>query len=160
MPQWLIGFGEWLQNSPMGLWVGATEWGYPYVQMLHFTGLSLWVGTIVALDLRLLGLIGRDKAPRDVVSLLNPITWTGFFIAITGGLLLFSGIAASYVQNPAFQVKILLVITGVCLHLFMVHKARRWENISDPPASFKLVAAFEICLWIGVAFAATEIPAY
>ena len=160
MPQWLISFGDWLQNSPVGLWVGETGWGYPFVQLVHFSGLSLWVGTIFILDLRLLGLIGRDKTPRDMVQMLNPITWTGFFIALTGGLLLFSGIAASYIQNPAFQVKILLVVTGIGLHLFMVQKSRHWEQISDPPTTFKLVALFEICLWISVAFAATEIPAY
>lgn len=160
MPQWLISSGDWLQNSTVGLWVSGTEWGYPYVQLLHFAGLSLWVGTILILDLRLLGLIGRNRAPRDIVALLNPITWTGFFIALVGGILLFSGIAASYVQNPAFQVKLLLIIPGIGLHMFMVHKSRRWESISDPTAEFKLVAAFEICLWIGVTFAATEIPAY
>ena len=160
MPEWLINFGDWLQNTTVGLAVSGTTWGYPYVQLIHFFGLSLWVGTIVMLDLRLLGLVGRRQTASELAEQLTPLTWTGLGIAVTGGLLLFSGIAASYVQNFAFQVKIPLVLTGIVYHYVIQRKVRKWGQSPDTPPVAKLAGSIELALWLGVIFAATEIPSY
>src|SRR6267142_1839387 len=57
----LIAFGHWLQNRPFALAIAGSDWAYPFVQATHFTGLSLWVGTNVAVDLSLLG-AGKKSA--------------------------------------------------------------------------------------------------
>jgi len=51
----LQAFAEWLQNTSPAQYVAGSTWIYPYVQMTHFTGLSLWLGTNIGLDLHLLG---------------------------------------------------------------------------------------------------------
>ena len=58
----LVHFGHWLQNRPFALAIAGSEWAYPFVQATHFTGLSLWVGTNVAVDLSLLG-VGKKSTP-------------------------------------------------------------------------------------------------
>jgi hypothetical protein len=50
----LVAFGHWLQNRPFALTIAGSDWAYPFVQATHFTGLSLWVGTNVAVDLSLM----------------------------------------------------------------------------------------------------------
>ena len=160
MPDWLVNFSNWLQNSSLGLWVSGTIWGYPYVQMVHFLGLSLWVGTIAMIDLRLLGLVGRRHTASQLAEQLNPLTWTGLGIAVTGGILLFSGIAGTYVYNPAFLVKIPLVLVGIGYHIVIQKNVRKWGQAPATPLAAKVAGLMELLLWMGVVFAATEIPSY
>ncbi len=99
----LIAFAGWLQNTPLALSIGGSDWAYPYIQLTHFTGLSLWLGTSVAVDLRFLGLIKEKQKPPQLSDRLFVLNWTGFGIAIIGGALLFSISAQTYVLNPAFR---------------------------------------------------------
>ncbi len=160
MQDFLLNFGNWLQNTAVGLWVSGTIWGYPYVQLTHFFGLSLWVGTIVIVDLRLLGLVGGRQTASQLAEQLSPLKWTGLGIAATGGVLLFSGIAGTYIQNPAFLTKLPLLLLGIAYHVVIQRKMHKWcESMGTPPLA-KVAGVAELALWICVIFAATEIPNY
>jgi hypothetical protein len=90
MDRLFLEFANWLQNTPMALAVGGSDWAYPYVQLTHFTGLSLWLGTSVAVDLRLLGMGKQRQSPAQLLEMLFFWNWIGFSVAVTGGFLLFS----------------------------------------------------------------------
>jgi len=156
----LLRFGDWLQNSPMGLTVGQTLWGYPYIQLIHFFGLSLWVGTIVMLDLRILGLAVKNQSATQLLRNLLPWTWTGLCIVVTGGVLLFSAAAKTYMLNAAFRVKFPLLLTGIAYHIFIQQKLPKWESPAGLPAVAKIAGFTELVLWIGVITAAVNIPNY
>lgn len=160
MYAWLLPFGLWLESTAFGTAVRTTVWGYPYVILIHFFGLSLWVGTIAALDLRLLGLAGRRHSIADLVEQLLPWTWTGLGIAVIGGFFLFSGIAVTYLQNAAFQLKLPLVIGGIAYHAVIQRGARKWTQPSDTPPLARLAGLSELLLWFVVVTAAVYIPSY
>jgi hypothetical protein len=50
----LLVITKWLEATPWGVMTRTSTWAYPFVQLTHFTGLSIWLGTSFALDLRLL----------------------------------------------------------------------------------------------------------
>ena len=79
----LVIFGHWLQNRSFALAIAGSDWAYPLVQATHFTGLSLWVGTIVAVDLSLLGIGKKSSAPLPLSDALFLWNWIGFAIAVT-----------------------------------------------------------------------------
>ena len=160
MQESLLSFCNWLQNSPLGLAVGGTAWGYPYVQLTHFFGLSIWVGTIVTVDLRLLGLVGRRYNPVALSRQLTPLTWSGLAIAVTGGFLLFSANAATYFLNFAFRTKIPLVLTGIAYHILIQLNVPKWGQSGETPSVAKVAAFSELALWLGVITAAAEIPSF
>src|SRR5258708_39112842 len=81
---------------------------YPAVEILHILGFVVLVGSILALDLRVLGL-GRAIPMPPMAQLLLPMSRFGFLLAIGMGFLLFSADAARVVSNPAFQAKLLLI---------------------------------------------------
>src|ERR1700732_3189266 len=85
---------------------------YPAGEILHILGFVVLVGSILALDLRLLGL-GRAIPIQPMAQLLLPLSRFGFLLAISMGLLLFSADAAHVVRNPAFQTKLLLIAGGL-----------------------------------------------
>src|ERR1700681_3161311 len=99
----LLAFAKWLESTPWGSGVRNSLWAYPFTQLIHFTGLSIWVGTNFALDLRLLG-IGKGRATAaEVAQDLFAWNWIGFGIVLLGGFLLFSSNATAFFANVAFQ---------------------------------------------------------
>jgi len=157
----LLHFCDWLQNTPLALAVAGSTWAYPYVQMTHFTGLSLWIGTNFALDLRLLGVGAKRETPAEISSGLFVWNWIGFAIAITGGFLLFSTAATSFITNPAFQIKLgVLIPIALVWHIVVQMKSRAWGATESVPLAAKLAGLVEMLLWLGVATAAVSIPLF
>jgi hypothetical protein len=157
----LYSFCEWLQNTQWALYISGSTWIYPYVQMIHFTGLSLWVGTNLALDLSLLGVGRRRQTPGELSDSLFVWNWTGLGVAVTGGFMLFATAATTFVINPAFRLKLgVLIPVALILHIIVQQKARTWGQTMDTPPIAKLAGLTEILLWVGVATAAVSIPIY
>ena len=155
----LLAFGHWLQNQPFALAIAGSEWAYPIVQATHFTGLSLWIGTTVAVDLNLLGAGKKASPPMQFSSSLLLWNWTGFIVAVTGGFLLFSVSAETYLNNAAFLTKLgLLIPVALVLHVLIQRKAPAWEQASERLPIAKLAGLAELLLWLGVATAAVLIP--
>ena len=155
----LLVFTDWLQNTPMALAVGGSDWAYPFVQWTHFTGLSLWLGTSVAVDLRLLGVNKGSQTASQLSDALFVWNWIGFGIAVVGGFLLFSIAAASFVGNAGFQVKLgILLPLALASHIGVQRKTRTWSQGPDPPLAAKLAGLIELLLWLSVATAAVSIP--
>ena len=155
----MVIFGHWLQNRSFALAIAGSDWAYPFVQATHFTGLSLWVGTNVAVDLSLLGMGKKTSQSLQLSDELFVWNWIGFAIAVTGGFLLFSVSAETYVTNIAFLTKLgLLIPLALILHIVVQQRAPAWEKASEIPRLAKVAGIMEILLWLGVATAAVLIP--
>jgi hypothetical protein len=157
----LYSFCDWLQNTGWALNIAGSTWAYPYVQMIHFTGLSLWVGTNLALDLSLLGVGRKRLTPAELNDGLFVWNWIGLGIAVTGGFMLFSTAATSFIVNPAFRFKLgVFFPLALILHIVVQRKARVWGQPPATPAVAKLAGFAEMLLWLSVATAAVSIPIY
>lgn len=155
----VVTFGNWLQHQSFALNVATSDWAYPFVQATHFTGLSLWIGTTVAIDLSLMGLGNRNQSPLQLFNALFVWNWLGFCIAVTGGFLLFSAAAATYVINPAFLTKLgFLIPVALILHIVIQTKMRQWGEQPVLPRAAKVAGLVELLFWIGVVTAAVSIP--
>jgi len=161
MHEMLMSLAQWLEASPWGAPTRTTTWFYPYVQLTHFTGLSLWLGTNIALDMRLIG-IGRWK--RTAAELADDLfvwNWIGFCIVVTGGFMLFSATATTYLANPAFEVKLgMLVPTAVMWHVIVQRRALTWGKAPEVTGAGRLAGLVELLLWLAVVTAAVLIPSY
>lgn len=155
----LLGFGHWLQNTPLALALGNSSWAYPFVQATHFTGISLWVGTNFAVDLSLLGIGNRRQTPAQLSDALFLWNWLGFGIAILGGFLLFSVSAGAFLMNPAFLVKLgFLIPVALITHIVIQCKVHAWDQSATHRTAAKFAGSLELLLWFCVATAAVFIP--
>jgi uncharacterized protein DUF6644 len=156
----LQALAKWLEGSAVGTTVRTTAI-YPFVQTLHFTGLSLWLGTNIVIDLRILGVGNKKQTAAELSRALFAWNWIAFGIVFLGGFLLFSGTSTLYIANPAFQFKLgLFVPLALAWHIVVQRKVRTWGQESNAPAVAKLSAVCEIVLWLCVVSAAVEIPSY
>src|SRR3979411_465474 len=124
---------------------------YPAVEILHILGCVVLVGSILALDLRLLGL-GRAIPIPPMAQLLLPLSRVGFLLAISMGLLLFSADASHVVRNPAFQTKLLLIAAALVSIVF-AHPGP-WRRVAlwgaEAPAGARVTALVSLLLWLSV----------
>jgi hypothetical protein len=155
----VLGFANWLQNTSFGMWIAGSEWIYPFVQATHFTGLSFWVGTSVALDLRLIGIGKKRETAAELSKALFVWNWIGFGVAILGGFCLFSVSAVGYVINPAFRTKLGVLVPMVLIwHIVVQRKVSLWGESREVTSMGKIAGFVELFLWISVVTAAVSIP--
>jgi len=140
-----------LQESALGHAMRSSPALYPAVEILHIIGFVVMVGSILALDLRLLGL-ARAIPIQPMAQMLLPMSRFGFLLAISMGFLLFSADASHVVRNPAFQSKLVLIaaalVTVVIAHLGPWRRMAQWG--AEAPAGARVTALLSLLLWLGV----------
>ena len=84
---------QWLEQTPVGLLVRESQYGFPILVAIHIAGLWLSAGIVVWFDLRLLGVSMRRVPARTVYRQLMPWAVGGFLVMIVSGGMLASGFA-------------------------------------------------------------------
>jgi hypothetical protein len=153
----LLGFCQWLAETPWSIALHESLWGYPLVESTHVWALALFVGFAVLLDLRLVGLAFREVPVSEVARRLLPWTRAGFVVmVITGGMLFYAIPVRSY-QNIFFRVKVvLLLLAGLNAFLFHVGIFKRvaaWDRDIPPPPRARFAGAASLVLWTFIIFA-------
>lgn len=127
---------------------------FPLIESIHVIAICLVVGTILALDLRLLGLASVGRPVSRLANAILPVTWGAFAIAATSGFLLFISNATKYLANGYFDAKMILICTaGLNMVIFHAVGARdmpQWEKQARPPLAARLAGGLSILLWIAV----------
>src|SRR6188472_1033745 len=103
---------RWLQHTFIADAIRDSRWMYPAIETGHYIGLSLLVGGIMLIDLRVLG-FARTLPLRSMIGLL-PFVWVGFIINVLTGSLLFIYGASNFGVNHAFWLKMtFMVLAGL-----------------------------------------------
>jgi len=149
-------FWAWLQALPISEHIGFTWW-FPLLESIHVLAIGLVVGTILMVDLRLLGLAALRYPASRVTRELVPWTWIGFVVAFITGFGMFMAGATRYVENPAFQIKFMLLPLAALNMVWFQFRTMRtissWDDTNVLPTTAKLAGATSLLLWIGVLLA-------
>ena len=142
-------FAIWLSESRLSIALTDSELAFPAIESLHVIALTLVVGSISLVDLRLLGLVWRRRETGDLIALILPITWIAFAFALLTGLLLFAANPISYSTNFYFLAKLgLLLLAGVNMVGFHLFSHR---HLATPGAlAPKLSGAASLTLWLTI----------
>jgi hypothetical protein len=139
-----------------------SQWGWPIVEIVHFTGLCLLVGTVGAFDLRMLGVVKGISLPG--LHRLVPFGVVGFALSVTSGLMFVTSAPDQYLYNPAFQIKMLLLaIAGANMALFYLTTAQNLRGLpadAIPPSSARVFAGVSLAAWFGVIACGRVITAF
>lgn len=133
----------------------GSEWLFPIIETLHVMALTVVVGSIAMMDLRLLGMTSRNSPVSRLSNEVLPWTWTAWCVSAVLGTLMFMSKAHTYAENLQFQLKFasmgLAALNMLVFHLGAFRRVERWD-LDDPPRSAKLAGAISLSLWIGVVF--------
>ncbi len=127
---------------------------FPFIESVHVVAISLVVGSILALDLRLLGFASVGRPVSRLANAILPVTWGAFAIAVTTGFLLFISNASKYLSNGYFDAKIVLICAAglnmIVFHAFSAKDMPQWEKHEKLPFPARAAGALSILLWIAV----------
>ncbi len=145
-----------VENWPISWEIGGTAW-FPFLESIHVIAATLVVGSILMVDLRLLGLAATRYPITTLSKELVPWSWFAFIVATITGFGMFITRAASHVLNPAFQWKaFLLVLAGLNMayfHFRIYKKIERWDTLTATPTQLKIIGGLSLFLWSGVMLA-------
>ncbi len=144
-----------LEASRLGVMMRGSFLLYPIANLGHIFGLILLAGSVVVLDLRLLGL-GRDRVDAAGPSAaLTPVMLVGLTLMAVTGTLLLSADARPLTTNPAFQAKAVLLAlalaNAVLFRWLWNWQLPRWDDAA--PSFARIQAAASLVLWLMVASA-------
>jgi hypothetical protein len=158
----LLEWCRWLENTPLGAGIRESIWWFPLLNMFHLLAMAVAAGTVVWVDLRLLG-AGLKRAPVSrVAGQLLPWTWGGFIVLlVTGGLLIVSEAEMLY-DNAAFRIKLLLLIVAglnvLIFHTTIYRSVAAWDSAPVAPARARIAGAVSLACWLGLIAAGRVIP--
>ncbi len=138
-----------LEQSSLALYLRNARWGYALVNASHILGIALLIGSIVPLNLRLLG-VWRSVAQRDLVRVFAPMAAFGLVLAACTGIALFSVRANEYAALPVLWIKLLLIATGA---ISAVSASIRFGVWLDKGEVRKGVALVSLGCWLGALLA-------
>lgn len=129
----------------------------PIIQTVHLLSVSAIMGSIVMIDLRVLGVALSSQPTPELVRRLMPWTWSALPFLAASGLVFIVAQPHRYASNPVFGIKFALLVPALALagvfHATMARDEAFWSASSAGRAGAKIVAAVSLLLWIGVAMA-------
>lgn len=129
--------------------LNSNEWAFPLTECFHITSFALSIGTIMLVDLRLLGLALKRSTPGQLVKDTSMWTFAGLVIVIISGLLIFSSDPLRYIYNAGFQYKMVALLLAIAFN-YTIH--RKVALSSSASGVQKLVGALSVILWVLVPF--------
>jgi hypothetical protein len=150
----MLSICHWIFLTRASVAIRESIWVYPILDVLHCVGILLVAGTIVVVDLRLLGFGIRRFPVSSVVGQVLPWTLSGFgFMFVTGSLLAWSEPVRLY-HSLFFPWKLLFLALAGLNALFFHYGIYRgvgvWDSASLTPARARLAAVVSIVCWICV----------
>lgn len=138
-----------------------SDYAFSIVESIHVLSITLLIGTIAILDLRMLGVVLRSISVTRIARNIFPLVWTGFAISFISGALLFWAEAAKMYLNPAFRAKIILLalvgLNPLIFHTTIYRRVHDWEVQELSPWRARAAAIASITLWAGIIIAGRAI---
>lgn len=148
------GIVELLQNSALSEWLRTSLKAMPIVEAVHVMAVATVFGTILLVDLRLLGYPSTKASFSRLHRELLNWTWSSFGVAVVTGGLLFIVNAITYYNNTAFKLKmVLILLAGINMLVFERITAKsvaNWDRGVTPPTAARVAGALSIFLWVMV----------
>lgn len=109
-----------VQTTELAIWISHSRWAYATVATAHVLAIGVLIGSILTLDLRLIG-PAQWIDPLPLARLVVPVAGTALGCAILSGGLLFFGRASQYAAFGTFQIKIILIACAIAMTVAVHH---------------------------------------
>jgi hypothetical protein len=142
----------WCEKLPMGVWVRNSAWAFPFLQSWHFIGMTMLLGVVGALDLRILGV--APAVPLRPLHRFLPMAFVGFGINLITGICFFSHDPYVYAFNISFRIKMLLIViaglNALWFRLGVFLDLERWGPGIEASRLAKVISAASLIIWLAV----------
>ncbi|WP_404714176.1 DUF6644 family protein [Sphingomonas sp. MMS24-J13] len=143
-----------LNDSAIGTTIRENGIVFPWIEVVHVMAITIVVGTIALVDLRLVGLASTNYPVSRLTKALLPLTWIAFAIAFVSGALMFSSQPAKYFANFAFRMKMVMLLAAglnmAVFHLMTMRGISLWDNNAKVPGAAKAAGLISMVIWVTI----------
>jgi hypothetical protein len=157
--QALLPFFEWCDSTLIGRTIRDSRFLFPIIESVHLLALTVLLGAVIVINLRLLGAGLRRQSSSLVARSLDPLMRWGFLVMVITGVLLFCSEALKCYESPPFRLKMLALLAAAVFHWTVV-RPRIDSSIEPSSLSRIVIALVSTVLWFGVAVAGRAIGFY
>lgn len=141
-------------ESPLAVHIAEDPVAFPWIEVTHVLAITIVFGTILLVDLRLMGLAARDYPIARLSKAVVPVTWVAFLIAAITGSLLFISNAVTYYGNFYFRAKMLAMLCAglnmAIFHLWTWRSVASWDETPRVPVGVRFAGLISALLWVTI----------
>jgi len=153
---------NWIRETPLGLAMRETPGLFPACEMAHFIGLSLLLGAMIVVDLRIMGMFKQISYAAALK--LIPFAIAGFVINFASGICFIAGNPFLYFTNPGFYLKLLVIAFGGLNALWFTFTEHRkiagLPNEAAAPMAARIMAGASLGMWLLVILLGRLLPTF
>jgi len=150
----LLSAFHWFEATGIGVYGRKSAYFFPVIEVVHLLGLTLLLGSVLMVNLRLLELTMKRQTVSEVVRGARPLIWLGVAICLFSGSLLFLTEAVKCYYNIAFWYKMSFLGAAI---LFQLIAQNRLVVRPPPRPALRAIAGVSLLLWFGVGIAGRAI---
>lgn len=139
-----------------GDFISNTPWTWVAAETLHFIGLTLLLGVLTLIVVKVLGII--PSITYDALDRLLPWAILGFGLNTFTGMAFFAAAPYQYIHNVAFYYKLAFLLAAGLLTLLYTFDSSWAHEDRAPSGRSKLIAGTALFLWVGVMFWGSMLP--
>ena len=145
-------FADWLSTTSPSVFIQEhNTWAIPAIQSVHIVGIALVMGSVLMIDLRILGWAGTDQTLRQTSGRFGPWLTASLWLLLVTGVLMVIGEPVRELVTFSFWLKMTLVAVGtIVAAIFRVtlrRHERQWEDTLVQRSSIRGLAIFTFFVW-------------
>jgi hypothetical protein len=148
---------QWLQDGSISTALRESTALWPVLEGSHLLGMSLMMAPVMMYDFRLIGIRWKNDPVSRVKWSFLPITFFGFALMVTTGVLLLWSEPVKCYNSVYFRIKVVaLILAGLnamVFHSTIDRTTAQWDTASPPPFRARMAGVLSLTLWATVIFA-------
>jgi hypothetical protein len=148
---------HWIDQTALSQSIQAAGWVVPTVQTIHILAIAVVASSVLMIDLRLIGVFWASRPIEAVTARFLPLVWWPLLVLLATGAIMITAEPARSLKNPAFQLKMALLIAALVVTWLFQFIQRRNAAFGDlrsgPRAIAATLAIVSMLLWSSIIFA-------
>src|SRR5947207_1125247 len=144
---------DWISSTHANGVIRDTAWIIPAVQSVHLLAIAVVMGSVLLLNLRVIGVIDAGETSDAFTRRYLPWVWSGLVVLLMSGAILVVGEPGRDLKNPTFWTKMALIACAIALTLTLERPVLRDAAFWDRPGRrwvARVLAFLSIACWVGI----------
>ncbi len=149
----VIEFTDWLSRTSLSVAIQSHEWVIPTIQSIHIVAIGVVLSSVFMIDLRVLGLAGRDQSLLETTGRFGPWLTGALCVLLATGIFMVIGEPARELLAFSFWFKMFLVAIGTLIATVFQVAIKRNEHYWEKSVhrwSVKSLAILTLLIWVGI----------
>ncbi|MGZ5159268.1 MAG: DUF6644 family protein [Burkholderiales bacterium] len=147
----------WLEHTPMSQTIQTVNWIVPAVQTIHILAIAAVMASVLMINLRLVGLVGRDQQLNAFSGRFLPVIWWALPVLLVTGIIMIVGEPVRSLENPVFQLKMALVLSAIAITLGYQAPLKKnpvfWHVSGAHRVAAVVLALLSFIVWVSIVLA-------